>query len=59
MLEKETFLTGTMNSKQRVTNEHLLNKLKQTEHFLKNCKFNQARTQVQNECVKSESFMSN
>lgn len=28
MFEKETFLTGTLNSKQRVTKEHLLNKTK-------------------------------
>lgn len=52
MFEKETFLTGTMNSKQRVTKEHSLNKTK------RNIFFNQAGTQVQNGCVKSESFMS-
>lgn len=28
MFEKETFLTGTLNSKQRVTKEHSLNKTK-------------------------------
>lgn len=56
-LEEGTFLTPTMNSKQRITKNTNVS-LKKTKHFLKNSEFNLAGTQAQNRYKMSESFMS-